>query len=402
MKVKLHLKQDYQYRTIWDVVGRVRGSDYPDQWVVAGNHRDAWVYGAVDPNSGTTAMLEAVHGVGELLKSGWKPRRTIVFASWDGEEEGIMGSTEWGEQHESELANSVAYFNTDTAVSGEKFGASAAPCLKQFLRDLTKAVPSPKGGTVYENWLRANQPGAESERGPTEAVGANRRLPTAQVRADAPVGDLGSGSDYTVFLQHLGVPSSDIASSGPYGVYHSAFDNFNWFKRFADPNFVYEQEMARVFGLEVLRMADADILPYDYEEYGKEVVAYVETAKKKAETNFGHGAVNFSEAAEAANRFEQAAAKILKRQMNPPRDAAKLNDALRQTERAFLLPGGLPNRPWFRHAIYAPGKYTGYAPAVIPGVNEAIDARELDQVRQQLAALTAALNKAASVLESGR
>ena len=155
VRVKMHLKQDYQFRTLWDVIGRVRGSELPDEWVVAGNHRDAWVYGAVDPNSGTAAMLEAVHGVGELLKSGWKPKRTMIFASWDGEEEGLMGSTEWAEQHESELANAAAYFNMDVAVSGPKFGASAVPSLKQFLRDVTKAVPSPKGGTVYEAWQKA-------------------------------------------------------------------------------------------------------------------------------------------------------------------------------------------------------------------------------------------------------
>lgn len=402
VKVKLHLKQDYQYHMIWDVIGRVRGTDRPDEYVIAGNHRDAWVYGAVDPNSGTTAMLEAVHGIGELLKSGWKPKRTIVFGSWDGEEEGIMGSTEWGEQHAKDLAKAVAYFNTDTAVSGSKFGASAVPSLKQFLRDVTKAVPSPKGGTVYENWLRENQPGAAPGQGPTESIFESRRVPNAQVREDAPVGDLGSGSDYSVFLQHLGIPSSDIASSGSYGVYHSAFDNFNWFKRFADPNFTYEQQMARIFGLEVLRMADADVLPYNYEEYGKEIEAYIDTTKKKAETNFGRGAVNFSEATQAANRFEQAATKVLRRQMNPPRDPARLNEALLQTERALLIPDGLPNRPWFRHSIYAPGQYTGYAAVVIPGVNDAIDNRDLDRTRQQITALGAALDRATNTLESAR
>ena len=141
----MHLKQDYQFRTIWDVIGRVRGSEFPDEWVVAGNHRDAWVYGAVDPNSGTAAMLESVHGIGELLKSGWKPKRTIVFGSWDAEEEGLIGSTEWGEQHEAELANAVAYFNMDVAVSGPKFGASSVPTLKQFLRDVDQGRSQPQG-----------------------------------------------------------------------------------------------------------------------------------------------------------------------------------------------------------------------------------------------------------------
>lgn len=401
-KVKLHLKQDYQYRTIWDVIGRIRGSDSPDEYVLAGNHRDAWAYGAVDPNSGTTAMLEAVRGIGELLKSGWRPKRSIVFGSWDGEEEGIVGSTEWGEQHEKDLADAVAYFNTDTAVSGPKFGASAVPSLKQFVRDITKAVPSPNGGTVYETWIHESRPGASPAQGPTESIFESRRVPNAQVRADAPVGDLGSGSDYSVFLQHLGIPATDVASSGSYGVYHSAFDNFNWFKRFADPNFTYEQQMARIFGLEVLRMADADVLPYDYEEYAKEIAAYINAAQKKAETDFGRGAVNFSEASQAANHLEQAAAKVYRRQANPSPDVAKLNLALMRTERALLIPEGLPKRPWFRHAIYAPGKYTGYAAVVIPGVNDAIDSRDLDRTREQVTSLAQALNRAAATLEGGR
>jgi len=398
-KVRVHLKQDYQFRTIWDVTGRVRGSELPDEWVVAGNHRDAWVYGAVDPNSGTAAMLETVHGIGELLKSGWKPRRTIVFGSWDAEEEGLIGSTEWGEQHGEELAHAAAYFNMDVAVSGAKFAASSTPSLKQFLRDVTRVVPSPKGGTVYEEWRTSSQPGAETGESPTEAIGDTKRIPAAQGKLDVPVGDLGSGSDYTVFLQRLGIPSSDISSTGSYGVYHSVFDNFNWFKRFADPDFAYEQQMARVYGIEVIRMANADVLPFDYEEYGKEIVAYLDAAKKKAENNFGNQALDFREATEAAQRFEQAGARLLARQQNPPSEPGRLNQVLRDGERALLLADGLPNRPWFRHVIYAPGQYTGYAAVVIPGVNEAIDKRDVDQTRAQLSALAAALKRASKVLE---
>ena len=396
-KLKMHLKQDYQFRTLWDVVGRARGSDLPDEWVVAGNHRDAWVYGAVDPNSGTVALLEAVHGIGELLKSGWKPKRTLVFCSWDGEEEGLMGSTEWAEQHESELANTPAYFNIDVAVSGSKFGASAVPSLKQFVRDVTKAVPSPKGGTVYEAWQKASQPDASTQ-SPSEA-GENRRLPAAQVKSDVPVGDLGSGSDYTAFLQHLGVPSTDMSSSGPYGVYHSVFDNFAWFKKFGDPDFVYEQEMARVYGLEAVRMADAEVLPYDYEEYGKEIAAYLDAARKRADTKFGARVLDFGAVDAAARHFQTAGAKILARQKNPPREVARLNQALRNAERSLLVPEGLPRRSWFRHAIYAPGEYTGYAAVVIPGVNEALDKGNSDAARQQLAVLAAALDRAAKTLE---
>jgi N-acetylated-alpha-linked acidic dipeptidase len=397
-KLKLHLKQDYQFRTLWDVIGRVRGGELPEEWVVAGNHRDAWVYGAVDPNSGTAAMLEAVHGVGELVKSGWKPKRTMVFCSWDGEEEGLMGSTEWVEQHESELANAAAYFNMDVAVSGPKFGASAVPSLKQFLRDVTKAVPSPKGGTVYEVWQKAALPDTPGQ-SPAEAIGDTRRLPNALGKGDVPVGDLGSGSDYTAFLQHLGVPSSDVGSSGPYGVYHSVFDNFAWFKKFGDPDFVYEQEMARVFGLEAVRMADADVLPYNYEEYGNEIAVYLDTARRRAHDKFGDNALDFRDVNAAARRFETAGAKVLAKQKNPPRDVARLNQALRGAERALLAPQGLPHRPWFRHLIYAPGEYTGYAAVVIPGVNEALDKGDSDRARQQLAALAAALERAAKTLE---
>ena len=398
VKVKMHLKQDYQFRTLWDVVGRVRGSDLPDEWVVSGNHRDAWVYGAVDPNSGTAAMLEAIHGVGELLKSGWKPKRTLVFCSWDGEEEGLIGSTEWVEQHEPDLANSPAYFNMDVAVSGPKFGASAVPSLKQFLRDIAKAVPSPKGGTVYEAWQKSSRA--------REGIGQeDYKPPAAQVTADVPVGDLGSGSDYTAFLQHAGVPSDDIGSTGPYGVYHSVFDNFAWFKKFGDPEFTYEQEMARVFGLQAIRMADADVLPYNYEEYGKEIAAYLDAAKKRAESKFGDRAFDFGAVSAAAKHFQEAATKILAKQKTPPRDPAKLaqlNQALRGTERALLVPEGLPHRPWFRHAIYAPGEYTGYAAVVIPGVNEALDKGDAERARQQLASLAAALGRAAKTLEGSR
>jgi len=216
------------------------------------------------------------------------------------------------------------------------------------------------------------------------------------------VGDLGSGSDYTVFLQHLGVPSTDIGSTGSYGVYHSAFDNINWFKKFADPDFTCEQQMARVFGISILRLADTDVLPYDYEEYGKEIAFYIDSAKRKALAEFVDQTVNFAEASQAAHHFEQAGARILARQKNPSSDAAKLNQALRNAERALLMPEGLPNRSWYRHAIYAPGQYTGYAAVVIPGINEAIDKHDLARTRQQIAALAAALNRAVKVLESDR
>ena len=395
-KVKIHLKQDYQYRTIWDVIGKAPGTATPDEWVVAGNHRDAWVFGAVDPNSGTAAMLEAVHGIGELLKTGWKPPRTIVIGSWDAEEEGLIGSTEWGEDHAQQLENADAYFNMDVGVAGPKFEASAVPSLKQFIREVAKAVPSPQGTTVYEEWKKTAKPDHEPS---PEMAGSTYGRPVAQMTPDVPVGDLGSGSDYTVFLQHLGVPSSDVRSTGDYGVYHSAFDDFAWFKKFGDPDFRYEQQMARVYGVEILRMADADVLPYDYENYGKEVVAYIEAARQKARNHFGGRQPDFSAALDGARHLQEAGAKILQKQRKFSGDPVRLNTALRNAERALLIPEGLPNRPWYRHAIYAPGQYTGYAAVVIPGVNEAIDANNLQRTEQQLGALAASLNRCAMVLE---
>jgi len=395
VRVKMHIAMDYQLRTIWDVIGKVPGSEFPQQWVVAGNHRDAWVFGAVDPNSGTTALLEAVHGIGQLVKSGWKPKRTIVLCSWDAEEQGLIGSTEWGEDHAKDLANAVSYFNVDVAVSGPNFGASAVPSLKQFVRDVAKAVPSPKGGTVYDQWRRAPEAGRRGV--PTSDLMVFARASNAAMN-DVPVGDLGSGSDYTVFLQHLGVPSTDIGSNGPYGVYHSAFDNYNWFTKFADPTFVYEQQMARIYGLEVMRMSDADILPFDYQEYAREIAVYIEAAKRKAQDKFGAQAPNFADLETATKSMQAAAANIAEQQKGPNPRVNGINERLIQAERMLLLPDGLPNRPWFKHAIYAPGVYTGYAAVVIPGVNEAIDAGDRTRTEQQITVLAAALRRVVTVL----
>ncbi len=402
VKVHLVLKQDYAYRTIWDVIGTIDGTAYPDEWVVAGNHRDAWVFGAVDPSSGTAAMLEAIHGIGELLKSGWKPSRRIVFASWDAEEEGLIGSTEWAEAHAKQLEHAVAYFNTDVAVSGPDFEASAVPTLKQFLRDVAKEVPSAKGATVYDQW-KSHQTLSKGH----VNNGFSEKHINARVTEDVDVGDLGSGSDYTPFFQHLGVPSTDIGSGGPYGVYHSAFDNYAWYIKNADPDFTLLQQQARVFGLEVIKMADAGVLPYDYSNYANEIQVYLQTAKKKA-MEAGLKKLNFDPAFAAARRFAAAAAAIQLKQQTAtapdvqPLDVQTLNQTLLKAEHALLSAQGLPGRPWYKHTIYAPGEFTGYAAVVIPGVNEAIDAENQPRAEQQMKVLAEALNRAAAVLESAK
>lgn len=396
-RVRIELDHDFALRTIWNVIGTIPGTDLADELVLGGNHRDAWVYGAVDPGSGTAAMLEAVHGLGALLKTGWRPRRTIVIGSWDAEEQGLIGSTEWVEQNRGKLANAVAYFNLDVAVSGPNFAASAVPTLKQFVREVTKAVPSAKGGMLYQVWRDSK----EKEAALTDVTGSQNRTPAVPAKDtdEVAVGDLGSGSDYTPFLQHLGIPATDVGSSGAYGVYHSVFDNFAWFKRFADPDFTLEQQMARVFGMELLRMAQTEVLPLDYETYAQEIAAYIEAAEKKARGAFGANVPSFEAARMAAQRMAAAGKRVSAAQRDPAADTGRLNRALREAERALLLPDGLPNRPWFRHAIYAPGEFTGYAAVVIPGVNEAIDDRDTARARQQLAALAAAIERAAQVLE---
>ncbi|MDP9038598.1 MAG: M28 family metallopeptidase [Acidobacteriota bacterium] len=396
VRVHMRLVQETKLRTVWDVIGRIPGTTAAGEWVIAGNHRDAWVYGAADPGSGTAAMLEAVHGLGELLKQGWRPRRTIIVASWDAEEEGLMGSTEWAEQHAAALEHAVAYFNTDVAVSGPVFNAGALPSLRQFVREVTREVPSPGGGTVYDRWKKDDAEGLGRRGTALEpAAIADAVHPETEVR----VGELGSGSDYTPFLHHLGVPATDIGSDGPFGVYHTVYDNFDWFTRFADPDLLYTQQQARVFGLEVLHMADADVLPLDYEAYAHEIRGYMEQARSRA---LGRDLkLEWGPALAAAERLEQEGAGMLARQRAPGAGSLALDRALCTTERALLLPEGLPRRPWYRHSIYAPGEFTGYAAVVIPGVNEAIDASDAVRGQAQLRELTRALDRAADVLRAG-
>ncbi len=284
----------------------------------------------------------------------------------------------------------------DVGVSGPEFNSSAVPSLKDFVRDVAREVPSPKGGSVYDQWLATQKSG----RGRQANNGFNEQRPGAAKSTDpVHIGDLGSGSDYTPFLQHLGVPATDIGSDGPYGVYHSVFDNYAWFTKFADPTFVYEQQQARVFGLEVLHMADADVLPYDYVTYAKEIAEYLAAAKIKA----GDAGLTLDTTAAdaAAHKMLAAAQAVHTKQAGAPATGdAGLNTALRTAEADLLSEPGLPNRSWYKHTIYAPGQYTGYAAVVIPGVNEALDQKNATVAQQQLAVITEALNRCATTLEA--
>ncbi|HYP01071.1 MAG TPA: M28 family metallopeptidase [Pyrinomonadaceae bacterium] len=415
--VRVHLKteMDIQTRTIWNVIGRIEGAEEPDRWVVLGNHRDAWTFGAVDPNSGTTAMLELARGFGELLKTNWRPRRTIIFGSWDGEEQGLIGSTEWVEEYAAELREKgVAYLNMDSAVSGANFGASSVPTFWKLIRTAARDVRDPKTGkSVYQAWQdrsRESRPEAEL----TDA-GAGTDAPIAEAR----IGALGSGSDYTPFLQHIGVTSLDMGFGGDYGVYHSAYDSFNWMSKFGDPGFTYHVAAAQIWGTLALRLANSHALPFDYTDYAAELRDFVNetqktAARRKLADDFDAKALLDAvkdlgdEAARVQSRRNDLLAEIESRvRVGDTRPRAlmplkRINDSLIAAERALTDERGLRGRTWFRHQIYAPGLYTGYAAQPLPDLRQAIDDRNTVNAREAAVRITEAIRRAAKVLRDGR
>lgn len=404
--VRVHLKtdMDYKVRKIWNVISRIDGDQEKDRWVVMGNHRDAWTFGAVDPNSGTTAMLEAARSFGQLLKKGWKPRRSIVLCSWDGEEYGLLGSTEWVEDNAQELKQkAVAYLNMDAAVSGPNFGASSVPSMWKLIRAATRDIPDPKSGkSVYQQWqdlTRENNPDPEL----TDAdEGSDTRI------AEARIGALGSGSDYTPFLQHLGIPSSDMGFGGDYGVYHSAYDDFYWMSHFGDPTFMYHVTAARLWGTVAMRLAEAPGLPLDYRDYAAQVRDFfresMKTARqRKLTSNISERLMNvavdgFAHEAELTDRARQDA-------ISQPRNEARLqriNDALIAVERDLTDARGLRGRSWYTHQIYAPGTYTGYAAQPLPDFRQALEDRNTVNAGEALTRIIEALRRATDTLRKAR
>jgi N-acetylated-alpha-linked acidic dipeptidase len=415
--IQVHLKtqMDYQVRKIWNVISRIDGAEEKDRWVIMGNHRDAWTFGAVDPNSGTTAMLEAARGFGRLLKDGWKPRRTILLCSWDGEEYGLLGSTEWAEEYADELKQkAVVYLNIDVAVSGPNFGASSVPSMWKLIRAATRDVKDPKSGkTIYQRWQdRAREQLPEAELTDAE-TGSDTQI------AEARIGALGSGSDYTPFLQHLGIPSSDMGFGGDYGVYHSAYDSFYWMTHFGDPTFAYHVTAAQLWGTVAMRLSDAAGLPLDYRDYALQVREYftesMKTAKRRKLTNgldeksMMEAIKNFSDEAERVEKAKQDTVEEIDRsriEARPqPRAAARLrgiNEALIAVERALTDGRGLRGRTWYTHQIYAPGFYTGYAAQPLPDFRQAIDDRNSANAKEALERIVEALNRATEVLRKAR
>jgi len=365
-RVHLRVQMDDKVRPIWTVTGRLTGTAHPDELVIAGNHRDAWVYGGVDPSSGTASLMELARSLGALAKQGARPKRTIVFANWDAEEFTLTSSTEWGEQHAQDLGeHAVAYLNVDSSTSGPDFKAAAVPALNRVIAQAARDVLD----------LRADDP---------------------QLVANL----LGSGSDYTVFLNFLGVPIADLTYSGPYGVYHSTYDNHLWMKKFGDPGFVRHVRMTRAWGVMAMRLANADIVPLDYRataarirEFVTETTDTASAAERQAVQRVNAAVDRFARAADDNGRRIDA---LLAAGAPDRAAAADLDRALISTERAFLDAGGIPDRPWYRHLLYAP-KPT-YAAEVLPGVAEALERKDRALLDAQVAALATALNRAATVL----
>ena len=396
-KVHLKLQMDYAQRRLINVVGRITGAVAPDEWVIIGSHRDAWTFGASDSVSGHVSMMSVARAMGEMMKKGWRPRRSVLFVSWDGEEQGLLGSTEWVEDLATELkAKAAIYVNRDAGAGGLNFSGSAVHSLTPFVHELAQAFqPEGETKTLYEGWLSRAR-----EQAPARDGQPLLKAP--------PVGALGSGSDYTAFLDHVGIASLDMGLNGHGGdgSYHSTYDNPTWFKKYIDPQFKYSVLAAQVTGVALLRLADAELLPFDYESYGRQILEYVGEIEQQAVKASADGAakVDFAGLKSAAEAFTKAGAALRSRgesALAAAPDAAalaRINRMLIMAERDLIDPVGLPDRQWYRHVIYAPGLYTGYGVKTIPGVREAIDAANFTRAAEQAQVVIRALQRATHTL----
>jgi N-acetylated-alpha-linked acidic dipeptidase len=361
--VHMNVTMDNATRPLYDVIARIPGSEFPDQWILDGNHHDAWVHGASDPLSGAASLMETARTLAELTRRGWKPKRTILLAFWDGEEFGLIGSTEWAEKHAAELDRSlIAVLNADNSGKG-RFAVGGSHSLETFVQELTRDVTDPAGKPL------------------AAALEGNNH--------EVHIAPLGSGSDYTPFLQHLGVASLDIRfASEDSGVYHSDYDDFNWYSHFSDTNFTYGRALSQVHTLAMMRLADAPLLPFEFGRFAATIRTYTEQV---ATLPVQGKRQDFTALLAEVTRLQQSAAGLNaayeRAQPNLPAASREkldeLNRVLFRTERALTADPGLPGRPWYRHLIYAPGVYTGYAAKTLPGVREALEANKPDEAREE-------------------
>lgn len=431
-KVRLRLKVDNeaQTRTLYNVIATLSGSTYPDQWVVRGNHRDAWVFGAADPLSGTAALLAEAQAIGELARQGERPRRTLVYASWDGEEAGLLGSTEWVEQHADELrAKAVLYVNTDG--NGRGFlEAGGSHALQALVNQIAAQVEDPDSGvSVQQRWRAKLQVDALAGDARPALKEAAQRAESGQ---DLPLKALGSGSDYSPFLQHLGLPTLDLGyggHGGGGGVYHSLYDSYDYFARFIDPGFRYLPLLAKTAGRAVLRTANAPVLPQRFEDLATAIDGFARQLKQQADAQRRTAAtekrlaesgayaaisnpnrplaapalapavpaLDFSALDKAIVRLTETAKRLDQRLADkgtslPPARLSAVNTAIQRLDQALLAPEGLPGRPWYRNLVYAPGLATGYEVKTLPGIREALEDGRWDDLGRYLDKTVAALD----------
>jgi N-acetylated-alpha-linked acidic dipeptidase len=433
-KVHLKVKSNWDIKPLYDVIAKIPGSTLPDEWVIRGNHHDAWVNGAEDPTSGMVAVLEEGRALGELLKSGWKPKRTIIYCAWDGEEPGLLGSTEWAEEHADELrAHAVAYINSDGNGRGY-LGVEGSHTLEKFSNDVSRDISDPE--TKLSTWKR-NQLHEIAD-----SKSSEQRQEIRQ-RADLRIPALGSGSDYTAFLQHDGVASLNIGFGGEDGggIYHSIYDDFYWYTHFSDTDFVYGRALAQTGGTAVLRLADAELLPFEFSDFADTMQTYLKELKalsqkmhddivernreieegvfsatndpKKplvppaVETIPPH--LNFAPLDNAVDALARSAADYRKAldHVNANDGAvlasaslADVNHLLIESERKLTTSEGLSNRPWFKHQIYAPGFYTGYAAKTMPAVRESIEQKQWKQADEAIVVVSRVLQDEAALISS--
>ena len=379
-KVRLKVSFDWSIKPLYNVIARIEGSTYPDQWVIAGNHHDAWVNGAEDPISGMVTVLETGRAFGEMLKQGWRPKRTIILCAWDGEEQGLLGSTEWVETHEAELKQKVvAYLNSDSTSKG-RLNIGGSHSLERFVNEVARDVQQP--GTLNSVWAAIKERRVEQARTDEDRKELNERT-------DLRIGALGSGSDYTPFLQHLGIASMNtgFGGDGGGGIYHSVYDSFAWYIKFGDPTFEHGRALSQVNGTILMRLANADVLPFEFGNLAETIGRYVEeidklTMKGKRQRDIDLSPVRMAvkSLADAARRYEDAMGRAGTNGFKQVRQPKELNQLLSQSERKLTTENGLPRRPWFRHQIYAPGFYTGYGVKTIPAVREAIEQKQWDEL----------------------
>jgi len=387
-RVHLKIDMDNSIKPYFVVEGRIQGADVPDQWIVLGNHRDAWVFGGVDPSSGTASMMEMTRAFGALLKQGVRPRRTLVFCSWDGEEVGLTGSTEWGEQFGEELQKkAVAYINVDSSVSGPDFDGSAVGSLAPMLIETTHSLEDPSGVSLYEAWKNARaKKNKDSGDGPaTDFVLADTRI--------------GSGSDHTVFLNYVGIPVIGLSFDGSYGVYHSAYDNFYWMNHFGDPGYRYHTLASNLWGVLALRLANADLLPFDFDSYAQNVRAFVKDLSKGrdvSQVDLKSLMLKLAEF-EAAGRKLNATISTVLASKSTKTFLNSANQSMLQVERNWLNPEGIPGRPWFKHMLYG-ARFT-YAHLELPGLTEAVEQGDWQRANQQAHILQAAVDRNTKLID---